>query len=504
MYSGMQVLLTWIGQNDLDAASGNPTGGLGPIGQAVRADTYDRVFILCDYDMEKGKAYERWLKGQCNAALMVFPVNLRSPANFHDIYESASFALKHVMKIEEPVDLTLHLSPGTTQMAATWIILGRTQYPARLIQSSREAGVEEANIPYDIAAEYIPLLEQAADEKRKEASIERPPNDASFESIVYRSREMDAVIKDALKIARRDLPVLIEGETGTGKELLARAIHAASPRSNKPCIAVNCGAFPGTLIGSELFGHRKGSFTGAVTDRKGVFQEAEGGTLFLDEIGEMPLEQQVNLLRPLENRKIRALGDSKETPVNVRIIAASNKDLSAEIQNGNFREDLYYRLNVAALKLPPIKERRGDLTLLVENLLEQINRESRLESGYTERKISVDARRVIQSHNWPGNVRELANTIRRVTLFADGEIISGEDMRRAIKPVAARSAKTDQILDRPVDEGIDLPEIIKEVEKHYIVKAMKETGQNKTKAAELLGYSNYQNLDNRIKKLGLK
>jgi len=280
--------------------------------------------------------------------------------------------------------------------------------------------------------------------------------------------------------------------------LLARAIHAASPRREKPFIAVNCGAIPAELVESELFGHEKGAFTGAVRERKGVFEAAEGGTLFLDEIGELPLIAQVKLLRVLQERTVTRVGAAQLITVNTRIIAATNRQLVAEIREGRFREDLFYRLAVAMLKLPPLREREGDLSLLIDRLLEQVNRDGEEDPGYQHKDLSPGARNLMLKHPWPGNVRELLNTLHRAALWSEGATITEDDLREALLLFLAR--EDDNLLEQPLTPGFNLSDLLGNVARHYLQRALAETQGNKTKAAELLGFANYQTLSNWLKK----
>jgi transcriptional regulator with PAS, ATPase and Fis domain len=248
--------------------------------------------------------------------------------------------------------------------------------------------------------------------------------------------------------------VLLEGDSGTGKELLARAIHKASPRKDNPFVAVNCGAILSELIESELFGHEKGAFTGAEKRRIGYFEAANTGTLFLDEIGELPLAAQVKLLRALQEKEVTRLGASKPILFDVRVIAATNRDLIKEIAQGRFRPDLFYRIAVAVLKLPPLKDRSGDVGLLVDRILDQINEESVNELGYKYKKISAAAKNLMLQHTWPGNVRELQNTLTRAAIWSFGPTIDLEDMREAMLPMAQPG--NDELLGKPLADGINL------------------------------------------------
>ena len=386
-------------------------------------------------------------------------------------------------------------------MAAVWILIAAGRYPAELIESSREQGVRTVNIPFEIAAEYLPRLCEKQDLSIQERLAALPPNAPAFEDIIYQSDFMKRVVERARRVAPRNLPVLIEGESGTGKELLARAIHVGGLTQNGPFVAVNCGAIPENLMESEFFGHRKGSFTVAATDRKGHFVEADSGTLFLDEIGELPLSMKARLLRALQQGEVTPVGASKPVLFKTRIIAATNRNLMDEVAGGRFREDLFYRLAVATLRLPPLLERQGDLGLLIDRLLEQVN--SVLATGSTKPlTLSPGARALLLAHNWPGNVRELLNTFHRVAAWCDDTTISADEMREAILPV--RTSQPEQVSDTaPLAEGFSLPDILADISKKYLKKAMKQAGGNKTKASKLLGLPNYQTLDNWLKKYGV-
>jgi transcriptional regulator with PAS, ATPase and Fis domain len=497
----MKVIAAWLGNTDIKIAQSGEINPVGPIAQALAAEKYDLLLLLANQPKKTCDEYISWLNDVAPTDVEVERAKITSPTNFSEIYETASQALKNLYKkYDERIELTLHLSPGTPAMSSIWIILGNTKFTARLIQSSPEKGIEPADVPFDISAEFIPHLTKSADQKRQADGIEKAPADASFGNIIYRSKEMDRVIINARKAALRNLPVLIEGESGTGKELLARAIHNDSLRANKPFIVLNCGAIPSGLIDSELFGHKKGSFTGADSDQIGAFEAANEGTLFLDEIGELPLSAQVNLLRPLQEMEIKRVGETKTRQVDVRIIAATNKNLISEVSNGGFREDLFYRLAIATMRLPPLREREGDLSLLADSLLKQVNDDAKNEPGYIAKRFSPAAKNLILRHTWPGNVRELLNTLRRVTLFSATERISKESMLESILPIAQDHILADSILGRDLSKGVDLKGVVDVVTKHYLKGAMKEAGQNKTKAAKILGLNNYQTLDHMLKK----
>ncbi len=281
------------------------------------------------------------------------------------------------------------------------------------------------------------------------------------------------------KVARTDATVLISGESGTGKELVARRIHELSHRADRPFIAVNCGTIPGDLLESEMFGHQKGSFTGAIDQRPGMFQLAHTGTIFLDEIGEMSQHLQVKLLRVLQDREIRPVGADKPFRVDVRVIAATNKDLQAEVKAGRFREDLYYRLQVIPVRIPPLRERRPDIPLLIEHFLTKHNHGRPFPIS-----ISEEAMVLLWEYDWPGNVRELENVLERLVILSDSPIVRPDAL-----PGNIRSFLSEKKIPAPTlgEEGMDLNAAVEEFENRMIDEALRRTNGNKQAAARLLG-----------------
>ena len=313
-----RVLLTWIGHTDLRATAEEQIIGAGPVAQALTARRFDEAFLITDHEDER--RYITWLEKRSKGTkLHVLRQALTGPTEFGEIYVAAVRASQLALADGAGnTSLTFHLSPGTPAMAAVWIILAKTRFPAELIESSKEQRVRTASVPFDISADFLPDLLRRPDEELQRLSTGLSPEAPEFEEIVHRSRAMKRVILRARRVAPRSVPVLIEGETGTGKELLARAIHSASPRKDKPFVAVSCGAIPPELVESELFGHKRGSFTGAAADRKGHFVETAGGSLFLDEVGELPKPAQVKLLRALQEREVLPLGSSRPQGIDVR------------------------------------------------------------------------------------------------------------------------------------------------------------------------------------------
>ena len=303
----------------------------------------------------------------------------------------------------------------------------------------------------------------------------------AYGDVVGTSKAMRQILDMLDRIKDAPSNVLITGESGTGKEVIAKSLHKHSNRRAKAFIAVNCGALPENLIESELFGYRKGAFTGANSDREGLFEAADGGTIFLDEITELPLHLQVKLLRVLQERVVRRVGDTTDHPVDVRVVAATNRDLNAEVQAGRFREDLFFRLNVLQIELPPLRERREDVPILAHYFLQKYNREmGRQLAGFTEECMTL-----LQAYHFGGNVRELENLVERAVALTPDGLIGREALPDHIAPRPTTAGNLPEL-----DEGgIDLDSYIEAIEKRYLSQALELSGGGKTKAAELLGMS---------------
>ena len=311
----------------------------------------------------------------------------------------------------------------------------------------------------------------AYDRLRDKESLDVLKNVVRKDGIVYSSKVMSELVALADRLAPLPLPVIIRGETGTGKEVIARYLHKHSPRSDKPFIAVNCGAIPEYLIESLLFGHAKGSFTGAIENRKGYFEEADGGTIFLDEIGELPLNMQVKLLRVLQERHITRVGDNREIPVNVRIVSATHVDLEQAVREKKFREDLYFRIQVMPIEMPPLRERGQDVLLLAEEFLKRYA----AEYGRGKFKFSRNAEKALLSYHWPGNVRELENKIQKSLVQAVHGVVQPKDL--GLEDVQKESKESPRTLK----------EAREAVEREVITAALKESKANLTLAATILG-----------------
>ena len=326
----------------------------------------------------------------------------------------------------------------------------------------------------------------------------RSKNDLDFEGVIGNSPQMHRIIQILKNVAPTDSTVLIQGENGTGKELVAKALHHNSPRKSKPFVPLNISALPDSILESELFGHEQGAFTGAMGRRIGKFEHANGGTLFLDEVGEMPMDTQIKLLRVLEDRRVTRLGANDEFDINVRLVAATNADLQKMVDEGSFRQDLYYRLNVVSIDLPPLRDRPGDIPLLMEHFLRDLSKQT----GREVQGFSRTARLALLSYNWPGNIRQLRNTIESMLVIDIDGLLDVDDLPSEIAPPSGvdetagggtAASGADSLIGRPISE----------VEKYYIQRSLELTDGNREEAARLLGIGE-RTVYRKIKEYGLQ
>jgi len=386
-----------------------------------------------------------------------------------------------IQKLAPEVPVLMITAFATAEQAVDAIKLGAFHYFTKPFNNDEiRALVRNALEKSDLKRENV-LLKQDALAKD------------GFCGIIGKSLRMRELFVMIQKVAGSLSSVLIMGESGTGKELAARAIHSSSPRRSKPFVAVNCGAIPESLIESELFGHKKGAFTGAVADRPGLFEQADGGTLFLDEIGELPLLLQTKLLRVLQEREFRRVGDSVIRKTDVRVLTASNRDLQEQVTTGGFREDLYYRINVVQIVMPPLRDRIEDIPLLVEHFFQKYS-----EPGHTGEMITPAALKLLMNYPFPGNIRELENVVER-SLILDRTLICESSLPDQVRSV--RSPCLDSDVTIP-EEGMLLEPLLEEREKKNLLKALDRTGGAKKKPADLLGMS-FRSFRYRLAKFGL-
>jgi two-component system response regulator PilR (NtrC family) len=362
------------------------------------------------------------------------------------------------------------------------------------IEAMKLGAYEFIHKPFKI--DEIRLVVNKAFERKRlseELSVLREKVQTAYrlENIIGKSPRMQEIFRLIPKVAQSNSTVLITGESGSGKELVAAALHNLSPRKGKNFVAINCATFPEGLLESELFGHVKGAFTGAVSNKQGLFEIADGGTIFLDEIAEMPISLQAKLLRVIENGTFRRVGGVADITVDVRVISATNRDLSDAIAAGGFREDLFYRLKVVPVHLPPLRERTEDIPLFLEHFLARFSSD--------KKEFSPECLRLLMKYPWKGNVRELENMVERIVLLTDRNMILPDDLPEEVFAEVDPSAALPGI----GAEGIDLEKVVEEIEKNYLNKALAKTNGNKTDAAKLLNLS-FRSFRHRLKKYGIK
>ncbi len=382
-------------------------------------------------------------------------------------------AIKQVSPETLVVVITGH---ATVESAVAAMKLGAYDY------LSKPFKLEQVRLVVRRAAEQKRLADENRRLRQEVESYHR------FEQLVGQSPCMQELFRAMEKAAPTHSTVLIYGETGTGKDLVARALHGRSPRAGGPFVAISCGALPEALLESELFGHARGAFTGAHADREGVFEAAEGGTLFLDEVGDIPLSMQMKLLRVLQEREVQRLGENRTRKVDVRLVAATHKDLKEEMRQGRFREDLYYRIEVVKVFVPPLRQRREDIPLLVEHFLDKYSREV----GKPINRASPEALALLMSYEWPGNVRELQNAIERGVILQEGPLLEPEHLPLGAGPRPRTEAS-----------GAEGAMNLEEVERQHILRVLRQTGYHQSRAAQILGIGR-RTLYRKIREYGIE
>ncbi len=522
--SKKRVLFAWIGHSDLRAmATDSPAavqkeilaivagelpapGELGPIRTLLECESFDHVVLLSTYPLALTQRYTRWL----DRSIQTVFVKLPTPTDYPAIFQAAEGELRKFRGRPDAsgFEIALHLSPGTPAMAAVWLLLGKTRYPATFYETYRKKA-HVTNIPFDLTLDVIPEILRDADRRLTHLAARAPGNVAGFEDIIGESQGIRLAVGRAQRAAVRSVSILLLGESGTGKELFAEAIHRASPRRDKPWKAINCAAMTPMLLESELFGHKKGAFTGADRDRAGAFETADGGTLFLDEVGECSLELQAKLLRVLQppddahpcTRRFRPVGGDADKTANVRIVAATNRDLRQMVNRRDFREDLFYRLAVVTIQLPALRDRRADIPRIAQRLLDRINAQFRAEErSHEDKTFSDSAISFVKRHDWRGNIRQLYNALLQAAVMAEGPQLGRNDILASLGEFP-ESRPGENLLERPLGDGFRLDDLLNEVQRHYLRRAMAEANGTKTHAARLLGLDSYQTLDAKLKRL---
>ena len=528
-----RTLVSWIGTADLTCLAANldderrdellaalprrpgaaapPPGATGPIKTLLESREFDDVHLVNSLSVPNWtlEAFREHLRVDGD----VRDAGSLNPTNYEQVFPVCESVLAEAITAagESGCDLAIHLSSGSPAIAAMWILLGKSRYPATFYQTHGGNAWQE-EIPFDIRMEFVPELVRGSDAAFQRYVSTDPHMREAFQDITGSNAALADAKARAYRIAIRNVPAMLLGESGTGKEVFARAIHAASPRRKAAFVPVNCAAIPRELLESELFGHEEGSFTGATARRQGAFAMADGGTLFLDEIGDMDPELQAKLLRALQPQKdsetgefynsIRPVGAERDVRVSVRVVSATNHDLLADVGNGAFREDLYYRLAGFTLRIPSLRERRDDVPELARTLLEDINAMFRLdEHGYQDRVLSTEAEAALTRQEWPGNVRQLQAVLLQAAALCDGPVLGEEDIDGALSE--SHVVRDGRVLDRPMDDGFSLQELLDDVERTYIQRALRETDGVKAQAARLLGFPNATTLTNHMNRLGI-
>ncbi len=484
------ILMSFNGNQDPFASSGSE----GPVLSLVSEKKWDKVILFyTSANEEKAMQTKAEILARAPSVEVipiVFPIE--DPTDYRSILDGLreGFAEIH----ESGAQYYISASSGTPAMHACWLLLASSgEIPARVIQTRNPRYIREGQervTEIDPRERFFPVVEQRI------AMKSLPPlNDDIFQAALQKAGiigshpDLREALEVAAKVARTDETILVLGESGTGKELFARFIHEVSLRREKAFIPVNCGAIPENLIESELFGARKGAYTGASADKIGIFEAADGGSVFLDEIGDLPLHLQVKLLRTIENGEIQVVGAPQSKKVNVRIIAATNAAIQKAVADGRFREDLYYRISSFIIRLPTLNQRRTDIPVLSRHFFSHYRKKFQ-----KDLELSQEAIFGLQNHHWKGNIRELRNIIKRLVLLTDGELIDGDDLQRALEIDAYgeedRSAcATDSDLFQLPEprEGFSLGQYLEQTRDQMIRKALEITGGNQKLAAKLLG-----------------
>ncbi|MDY3554958.1 sigma-54 dependent transcriptional regulator [Gemmata sp. JC717] len=524
-----RILVSWIGYADFRALADtlppdqatevlrglNPptplTGQAGPLKTLIDRERFDEVHLLTSHTGPRNRLYTEWVGG----SPVLHRLTVKNPTDYVEVFRLMDGALAGIVGLPRSPDeeLCLHLSPGTPTMTAVWVLLGKSKYQPATFYQTHDGKAWVTTVPFDLMVDYVPTVLRDADARLQALAADGPQDVAGFEAVAGDGPAVRLAVGRARRAARRDVSVLLLGESGTGKELFARAIHAASPRRERPFVAINCAAVSRELLESELFGHKKGAFTGADRDRDGAFTVADGGTLFLDEVGECDPVMQAKLLRILQPpadgspclRAFSRVGDTRPLSSDVRVVAATNRDLLGGVAAHQFREDLYYRLAVLTVRLPPLRERRGDIPAIAGRLLERINREfARQEPGYRPKRLSASALRFATAHPWPGNVRQLQNTLTQAAVLTDGEVIEQQDIEDTVAEVPGAGAASPDLLSLPLGNGFSLTRHLEEIQRHYLRRAMAEADGVQRRAAVLLGYKNYQTLAAQLDRLNIE
>lgn len=482
----MNILLTFTGfQDPYTLSLVGEEEQAGPILSLVRIRSFDRIILFSTPRTDKNTVETREvLQSEYPRIIVeVRDVPLEDPTDYAAILKELRIHVREICQVMSDANFFVSVSSGTPQMHACWILLAACgEMPAHVLNIRPERFVSKDRplvFEVDLTSSDFPSVRSEVCEIKVPYGI--PPDFGMVVKelgIVGDHPEMSKALEIGAGLAASSAPILILGETGTGKELFARFVHRLSERPSDHFVPLNCAAIPKDLVESILFGHKKGAFTGAVSDQTGKFDRADGGSLFLDEVGELPVSAQAKLLRVLEDGLIEPLGDKKAHKVNVRIIAATNQDLGKSIRRGKFRKDLYYRLNVGEIHLPPLRERKSDVPRIALHILDRVNATLR-----KHRRLSPSALTRLQNHSWPGNVRDLENVIERSARLARQEVLEADDLMIS-EPVTYADPLA--LLPEP-SEGFSIEDFVTSARKQLILRAIEIAKGNQSEAARLLG-----------------
>ncbi|MDO6718702.1 sigma-54 dependent transcriptional regulator [Psychrosphaera sp. 1_MG-2023] len=498
----MNILFSWLGTKDIEnMLDGEQNASISTT--AIKSQVpFDKIVILSNHKQEHWERFERFVKKRMSTInrpaqdIQVYKANIDSPIDYEAIHQETE---TWVTKLSEQSDtLSINLTSGTGAMTALSVLIGKGKANVQFLQTTPKNELLQVEIPIDFGQEYV----KSASKNIANTAASLPKIDSAFSDITAQSNAMKNVVDKAKRIARSEVPALILGDTGTGKELMANAIHQGSLRANKPIKIINCGALSENLVDSTLFGHKKGAFTGAEKDHPGLFEQADGGTLFLDEVGELSLSVQVKLLRALQQGEVIRLGDTKTINVDVRIIAATHQDLSTLVKEGKFREDLYYRLAVGIIFMPTLSDRVEDIPLIVGQLIEQINASGSKHPEYISKNISDNGIKFILSQSWFGNIRELWSTLNRAFLWTDSEVITEKHMLEAM--LNRSKTETSESIELAYNDKVDIIQLTENYQKKYVLAALKASGNVKNHATKMLGLKDHQTLSNWMKRLRIE
>ncbi len=482
----MDVLLTFTGFHDpffkgLIGQEEQP----GPILSLLSVRSFEKIYLFDTPVTQKitKNTQKAILKRYYKSEVEILDIDLDDPTDYLAILKGLRVRIRDIQEKLKAANFFISIASGTPQMHACWVLLAAAgEIPARILHvrpphfvTKEKPTVSEV----DLTSHHFPIIRSQFG-----TAFEADNNELNIETVITQlgiigdHPKMHRILETGAMLALSTAPVLIFGETGTGKELIARFIHRLSDRRNGPFVPINCAAIPEDLIESLLFGHKKGAFTGAISDQLGKFEIADKGTLFLDELGDLPLSAQAKLLRVLQDGLVEPIGDKKPHKIDVRIVGATNRDLQKLVRQGKFREDLYYRLNVGELKLPPLRERRNDIPNLALHALDRINGSLR-----KPKRLSPEALSRLQAHSWPGNVRDLENVIERSVRLCRNDVLEADDL---LITHTITYADPLEALPAPY-EGFSLDEFLTSARKQLILRALEASGGNQSKAARLLG-----------------